>query len=234
MIRTWSIGDTHGRRIWSMIKGYSADKIIFVGDYCDSFDVSSTMILHELKRIIEFKKDNMDKVILLWGNHDIQYYLAMGPLDRKYRCSGYRPEMYFDLYDLFRKNRHLFQMAFQIKNNIWTHAGLSKGWFNFRFLKHWDKENETIADALNRLFEEEHPIIFDVGRDRGGSSPVGGPLWVDKNTLYRKPIEQVNQIVGHTAVSDIKTYTTKAGTNLAFIDCLEYGSKRFYKLDIEE
>ena len=68
-----SIGDTHGRGIALQIAKdniHKVDKIVFIGDYVDSFDISPVIILHNLKEIIEFKKQYPDKVVLLLGNHD--------------------------------------------------------------------------------------------------------------------------------------------------------------------
>ena len=70
-MKTISIGDIHGRDIWKNVNPSKYDKIIFVGDYVDSFTISNTTILNNLLDIIEFKKSFKNKVILLLGNHDI-------------------------------------------------------------------------------------------------------------------------------------------------------------------
>lgn len=234
MKRIVTVGDVHGRHVWRMVRKEKADKIIFIGDYVDSCDISSSAILLELRDIIQFKKDNPDRVVLLWGNHDVQYSLSKGMDDSTYRCSGYRWQNYYDFYDMFNKNYEHFQMAYQYKNYLWTHAGVHEGWYHFNFLKYWDKENENIAEGLNRLFEERNPIIFQIGHDRWGSAQIGGPLWVDKNTLWKKPLKQYNQIVGHTPIKEIQTEIKKDGTSVTFVDCLEYGDKSFHYLEIED
>jgi predicted MPP superfamily phosphohydrolase len=66
-----NIGDLHGRNNWiQWTEEYKdVDKIMFIGDYVDSFDISNVEILDNLKNIIEFKQKFSDKVILLLGNH---------------------------------------------------------------------------------------------------------------------------------------------------------------------
>ena len=69
-------GDIHGRRFWKKpcenIEDY--DKVIFLGDYLDPYDFEGITVIDAIKNfeeIIEFKKNNVDKVILLLGNHDM-------------------------------------------------------------------------------------------------------------------------------------------------------------------
>ena len=96
-----TIGDIHGRTSWKeMIKNDKVEKWIFLGDYCDSFDISDEKIKENLIDIINFKKAFPDKVVLLLGNHDVMYYNPPADIFN-YRCSGYRPQMHFDLYDTF-------------------------------------------------------------------------------------------------------------------------------------
>ena len=72
-MRYITIGDIHGRDDWQAINIRNYDKIIFIGDYVDSFEKSDFAILENLKKIISLKKRHPDKVVLLLGNHDVQY-----------------------------------------------------------------------------------------------------------------------------------------------------------------
>ena len=72
-MKTLTVGDLHGKDVWKEIDTIRYDKIIFVGDYVDCFTTSNVEIKHNLEQIIRYKKDNMDKVVLLLGNHDVQY-----------------------------------------------------------------------------------------------------------------------------------------------------------------
>ena len=138
-LRILSVGDFHGRDYWRELALYDNpdkfDYIIFVGDYVDSFNKTNVEILHNLSNLIEFKRKYPERVILLLGNHDVDYMLANSPASFSHRCTGFRPEMFWDLKDLFRRNMRFFDVAFQIDNYIWTHAGVHAGWYQFRIEK---------------------------------------------------------------------------------------------------
>ena len=143
-----SVGDVHGRPYWRDIDPQKYDKIVFTGDYVDSYKYSNEEIFENLKKIIDLKKEFPDKVVLILGNHDLHYmwdYESFG-------CSGFRAAMYHDLHDLFYDNKHLFQIAFQIGNYIWTHAGISKGWYNF---------NKRVIDEYWKIFEPKENESID-------------------------------------------------------------------------
>jgi len=244
-----TIGDVHGRTYWKVpLLGYDPeintgsnttiddfDKVIFVGDYVDAFDVENVIMKHNLKEIIELKEKYPDKVVLLWGNHDLQYYFSQ---DGTHMCSGLRPEMIHDFGDMFRKNHDLFQMAFQIDNYLWTHAGIHKGWHKQRFLpfveKFWagDEDKLTMAEILNEMFNMNEECLYDVGRRRGGWHPVGGPFWLDKNLSIDKPLEGFHQIVGHTHMEDIKTYEKDENTSITYTDVMGKQLDKFYILEL--
>ena len=72
------VPDVHGRDFWRdpCYEHYNEfDKIIFLGDYLDHYRDESTKEhdIETLKDIISFKKEHLDKVILLIGNHDCPY-----------------------------------------------------------------------------------------------------------------------------------------------------------------
>ena len=70
------IPDVHGRRFWKKpcenIDNY--DKVIFLGDYLDPYGFEGITVddaIENFKEIIDFKKKNSEKVIMLLGNHKI-------------------------------------------------------------------------------------------------------------------------------------------------------------------
>ena len=130
-MRTMSIGDLHGKDLWKQIDINNFDKVIFIGDYVDSWDIKDEDILNNLLDLIELKKIFPNKVILLLGNHDIQYLFFPN-----YSCSGFRNSMLYSLEITFKENIKLFQIAFQEQNYLFTHAGISNKWLK--------KHNETI------------------------------------------------------------------------------------------
>ena len=54
MKRTLVLGDTHGLSLWKQIvKQENPDRVIFIGDYFDSFDIPGVDQIHNFKEIIE-------------------------------------------------------------------------------------------------------------------------------------------------------------------------------------
>ena len=122
-----TIGDLHGSPVWKTIQPWDWDHMIFIGDYVDSANYSDKEIKINLEHIIDLKKMYPEKVILLWGNHDLSYFYG-GP-ERHY-ASGFRKKVLPVYFSLYTANRNLFQAAFGIDNYLWTHAGVVQKWFN--------------------------------------------------------------------------------------------------------
>ena len=70
-MKTLVLGDLHGRTIWKdIIEKENPDKIIFLGDYVSTHDdISGIQQIDNLEDILTYKENNLDKVILLRGNH---------------------------------------------------------------------------------------------------------------------------------------------------------------------
>lgn len=260
-MRILTIGDLHGRDVWKKFadinfllnatdpetaEGYipEFEKYVFVGDYCDSFTETSVIIKHNLLELIRFKTLYPNHVILLWGNHDVPYFLIepwKKDTQNKYMCSGYRPEARWDLYDIFNKNRDLFQLAYQIKNYIWTHSGIHFGWYHHVFknaIKDMNMDELNVAEQLNEAFRYRLDCLFDVDWYRGGNKKVGGPLWCDRKLVGDKPLKNTHQIVGHNPVSKIltidnfsKSFAQKGSTSITFCDVLHH-LENYHIIDI--
>ena len=235
-LKTISIGDIHGLDTWKEVNPKEYDKVIFVGDYVDSFTAPNITILENLKNILQLKQAYSDIVVLLLGNHDLQYMFEY----KDFGCSGYREGMYYSLHELFNEHADLFQSAYEIDVDemkyIWTHAGVHTGWYNQRFLptiKNTGIEELNLAEQLNVEYEKKNSTLFDIGHLRGGYHSVGGPFWLDKRMGSKKPIKYYHQIVGHTATEKIQQYDHDLYTSITFIDCLQ-GESHFYKLNIYE
>lgn len=229
-----TIGDIHGRPFWKNIDPTKYDKVIFTGDFVDSHKYSNEEILENFMAIIDLKKDFPEKVVLILGNHDLQYMWDY----RTFGCSGFRSELYHDLHDLFNNNRDLFQVAFQIGNHIWTHAGISKGWYNFNkgFIEHYlemfkPDENRSIdgleivkelnlADVLNIiLWTKDNHLLHQVSDYRGGVYQYGGITWADRRETMNGYLPGYHQIVGHTPIDQITMFGDENGS-IRYIDVL--------------
>lgn len=238
-LKILTIGDVHGCKNWlkfadckilSEVPNLETDfdYYVFVGDYTDSFELTNVEILDTLKKIVQFKLNYPDKVILLLGNHDLSYWYSIKYM-QEYNCSGNRPEAFYDLNDMFRNNGDIFQVAFQIDNYIWTHAGIHAGWYNVEF----PYTSTKIADDLNGSFRFAEKSLFDCSRKRGGPHRQGGPFWADKIETWTKPLKGYHQIVGHTPVPDIIThfpYNKHKDTSVTYVDCM--AKDKFYVLEI--
>lgn len=216
------VGDLHGLNWWKTINPDKYDKIIFLGDYVDSYDIKDNDIANNLLDLIEFKKSYESKVTLLYGNHDVQY-----AFEELYGyCSGFRSNMRFILHNIFEDNKDLFKFIETIeledKLLIFSHAGISEGWAEYNY----DIIDPTAADVFNEDSLEDIAIdisnyLLEVLSDeakgkratraalnqvsyyRGGRYNFGGPLWADQTETERDWLKSNSdkpfiQFVGHT------------------------------------
>lgn len=232
-----TIPDLHGKDLWKSVDISKYEQVIFLGDYVDGWGIPNNPMYNNLKEIIEFADKNSPKTILLIGNHDVQYFFVDGY--KRYGCSGYRPEMYYDLHELFWGNRNAFKLAHQVGDHLWTHAGVQAGWHNFEFAKFkksfWTEEELkylNLSYMLNEAFKREESVMFHVGWRRGGIHSVGGPLWLDKHYSSKSPLTGYHQIVGHTKVPHVRTYTINKDTTVTYTDCLDENPGQFYTLEL--
>ena len=230
-MKTVSIGDTHGMAVVESVMKIidNFDKFIFLGDYVDSFDVENQSMKKNLLDLIELKSKYMEKVVLLWGNHDIHYLLG-----KEYYCTGYRPGMRKFFHTIFQENEKLFQFSCQAGDYIWTHAGITEFWFEKR-LRAGKADERSIADTLNEAFGLRYPPLFDIGYRREGKQRTGGPLWCDKAELISGPLKGYNQIVGHNRVEEFEIFWT-GDKKVILIDLLENNEEvdagSFYYIEI--
>lgn len=218
-----AIGDIHGLSIWKDIVNKEIDntnKIIFVGDYFDSFDIDMPTQIENYKDILELKKSYPDKVILLTGNHDIHYLSTMNE-----RYSGFNQKFSLIIeHDCILpaiKDRSL-QMCHIEDDVIFTHAGLTKTWLLKSNIIEDIDDTTDLDTKLNDIFYYQ-PFIFRFQSsykssisDNYGDNIWQGPLWVRPRSLAADKIDNYRQVVGHTRMNTIHT-----NDKLHFIDCLE-------------
>ena len=227
-----TIGDIHGLTVWNKLRHEDYNYLVFLGDYVDSFSVDDQVMLDNFKEIISFKTSFPEKVILLLGNHE-NSYLFPG-----YRATGYRYGIAEKIFVLLRENAELFQVSWQYKNYLWTHAGIHTDYSRDKLFPQIADENELLSATLERLFKEEYSPLFEVGYERGGWSEkmTGGPFWIDKTRLIENPLRGYHQIVGHNPVITIEHYVPDEAdndTSVTFCDCIEHGDGSFYVLEIQ-
>ena len=229
--KTIFIGDVHGLSSWRNIvdQHHTAETIVFIGDYLDSFSVDGLTQLRNLENIVEFKKTSHQKVVLLVGNHDIHYWPGF-----LYRgaTSGYQPVMSHQYIDFFQENMEHFQMAFCVENYLCTHAGVSDEFLRY----HGYNEGDDVVEFLNNLFLYKPNVFsFDAFSNRYGEfcDPYGNsvgqsPVWIrplslqrgNKNSFLK---EKYIQVVGHTGQKSLDISGETTGGRYIYIDTLPIG-----------
>ena len=67
------VPDVHGRTFWKDVIDSNLP-VVFLGDYTDPYpqeEISKKQTIDNFKEIIEFAKENKNRVTLLLGNHKI-------------------------------------------------------------------------------------------------------------------------------------------------------------------
>lgn len=221
-----AIGDIHGRSVWKEIveKESDADFIVFLGDYFDSFDIPTVDQLYNFKEIIAYKQANNHKVILLIGNHDAQY--MPGSFDPY--IEGFNMESHADIQSLLVEHKQKMQMAVQLDNFLFTHAGVSEKFLrntNYPYDSNYPWEN--IPQHLNVLWRISPEVFKFVPGDKYGNTPDNGPTWIRPAALmaFNQKLKKSGlvQIVGHTAKKQIDIHGKATGKKYFFVDTLEVG-----------
>ena len=191
-----------------------------MGDYLDPYRaISRRELLENLQAIIEQKKSRPDDVVLLLGNHDMHYFSPYARMGSRFDFGICK-----EASALFTANLQLFQYAYQEGNKVFTHAGISQGWWQDDF--HGDNTC-PIAEQLNHPTEEQMGALCRVGYARGGEfGRHGGIFWADRSELS-DPLHGYTQIVGHNPVPEITTREGSEGAKIVFCDSLCCGNYLF-------
>jgi len=231
------IGDTHGNPLWEKIVEKeldTSDFIIFLGDYFDSYVHSTIEQIHNFLKIIEFKKKNNDKIILLIGNHDWEYFPEK---QDKGNISGYQMgDKAMNISFILNKEREHLQAAFSHENLLFTHAGVSLTWLELA-AEHSPIElpeytAKSMADFINLVFEFK-PNLFNFisGEDPYGNNTFQSPFWVRPQALMKGAVDykkNIVQIVGHTAQRQIDIKGKATGKRYFFIDTITTNKEYLY------
>jgi hypothetical protein len=199
-VRIIVISDCHGRDTWKrIVKKETYDKVVFIGDYLDSFNITYNEIKTNFNNIIDFKTKNTDKVELLIGNHELHYIPQLG---EKY--SGFLSYAMFDYSMILLPaiQNELIKVAYSYENLLFTHAGVSKTWCENNDVI----VDETLVQQLNDLLLYT-PKVFKfksgVNRSEYGDDICQSPLWIRPKSLKTDLIDGYIQIVGHTYQENI-------------------------------
>lgn len=240
MKRIMVIPDVHGRVFWKEpVKKFIdlVDRVIFLGDYLDSYEDEDGIaddIFENMMEIIKLKQDNMDKVVLLKGNHD-QHYAS----ERFEELSGGTRMDYQNwnkYHQAFTKHKELFQIAqLELINGVpyvFSHAGLTLYWLKKVNDNVWNLFDNKISVADPEIIQRIN-LLDDDGRGQDMLAVIGryrtligektgSVLWADieEHAIPTAPkaygLNKVFQIFGHSKLRE--GYDKLEFDNLAMID----------------
>ena len=215
MSKVLVLGDIHGRKFWKnpckTIDSY--DKVVFLGDYLDPYqfeDINVKDAIENFAEIIDLKKNNPEKVVLLIGNHDLPYFS-----DDYYALSNYHcrhSDTYHDtIHKMFNDNLGLFQIAHVVDDALFTHAGVDSGWLE-QTVGCTSDDIHVICDDLNKITNDPSGWrkLYCVSYRRGGDDEFASCVWADINDINSdwlsaknvlrpsKAIHTIKQVFGHT------------------------------------
>lgn len=207
------LGDIHGMGCWEpIIEKENPDLTIFLGDYVSTHGlVTDKQQVDNLRRILEYKEENPDNVILLRGNHDMEalYYWA-----ECYPVTGEFVKTFMRLNEeRFLNNT---QWIYLYKNICFAHAGVSSIWM--------ENNNIKSLEDINTLEPSEVFAFTGKMSDYTGDSSTQPPTWIRPWTLVDCGYKGVIHVVGHTSVKpgirNIKEEYVKQGFSKEELDQL--------------
>lgn len=234
------IPDVHGRVFWKepVIRFIDeVDRVVFLGDYLDPYENENGLaddIFENMTEIINLKRNNMDKVILLKGNHD-QHYVS----ERFEELAGgtrIDQQNWNKYHQVFTENKELFKIAHieQVKGMpyVFSHAGLTLYWLKKVNDNMWNLFDNRISIADPEIIERINQLDDDgkgqdmfaiIGTYRSWvGEKTGSVLWADieEHAIPNAPkaygLNKVFQVFGHTKLN--KDYDKIEFDNFAMID----------------
>jgi hypothetical protein len=193
------VPDVHGRNFWLPALDYPGE-VIFLGDYVDPYireGFYDEDAFNVLSMVVDFKRNNPERVTLLIGNHEMQYH------DEKYETSRFSEEYYDRFHEILtgEPTRDFFQICKQEGKYLFIHAGVTKGWYDLHYSEFRDL-GVTLEEQLNKFFSVSPEAFHEAAwRYRGGLDDSGSPLWADLREFYDEPEpfdDRTVQVVGHT------------------------------------
>ena len=213
------IPDVHGRHHWKkIVENTKWDRVVFLGDYFDSYNLPITVQLSNYKEILEFASKN--DCIMLMGNHDYHY---KSHINLHSMTSGYQKKLHYKIWG--DKLEIPSKVAYSYKDILFTHAGVTNYWIDVISdqLKSEPKNIKELEKLVQRAYDEKLPYATNLpGYRRGGHTATGCCIWADEKDLRFDSFDQfnINQIVGHTYGDKHRTVKRGKGKYyLKFIDC---------------
>ena len=228
-MKTLVLGDTHGRPYWKeIIAKESPDRVIFIGDYFDSYDdYTAAEQMDNFKQIVEYKQSGQAEVIMLVGNHDYHYMRGVSE-----HYSGYQHGAALAIQQLLEDNKEHLQMCYRLIDFVFSHAGISHDWLTI----HGYSIEHDLIEWVNDKFKFTPKVFEFTGWEPHGDSPTSSPIWIRPLSLLRSNAdthlqEHFVQVVGHTQVKEIKLTGNDTIGEYYLIDTLDT-SGQYMVIDI--
>jgi hypothetical protein len=212
-MRTAVIGDIHGRPIWkAIVRREPWDRIVFLGDYFDSFEpFSAAEQIYNFNEIVAFK-DAHPAVTMLIGNHDLHYVI------RGEFCSGYQQRFADRIGQALDTAKDRMRICLEDQGWLMSHAGVTTTWCRAQAVN----VTGNLVAAVNETWANR-PDAFrfnPIDQEGYGDHPIQGPLWVRPKSLMACPAHP-KQIVGHTEDRSGKVFQREfEGDQFVFADAL--------------
>lgn len=226
-MKTVVLGDIHGRSNWKLAvyQEEPFDRLVFIGDYFDSFQINTVDQINNFLDIIEYKKSSGKEVVCLTGNHDHHYFASIGDTG----TSGYQRVGKYQIEPIIEANKEHLQMAYQMDGFLFTHAGVSPVFMDQVFGSNgWTVDD--IEKDINELLQYK-PRAFEFnGFDGHGDDTCQTPIWIRPRSLmsankkHNKGLKKdYIQIVGHTQMHklDLTGSDKFTGGRYYFIDTMD-------------
>lgn len=199
-MKTLVWGDVHNRIgiLKKVLANYgdTFEKRIFLGDWFDQFNDNADQAKATALYLMELMEDPRN--VFIEGNHDTSYRFA-NPVAF---CSGFEWDKHRFIHSVMQ-HRHWekFKLFEYEQGVLCSHAGVHKEVFEHPVtgitIEQLQKDCDKAVDAIRCNIE--HPA-YACGMSSGGRAFRGGITWL--RWFEFDPIEGLNQIVGHTIVTE--------------------------------
>lgn len=194
-------GDVHCKKevVDKALKLYeenNCDRLIFIGDYTDDWNDTVEQNLEILDYLFHLKHIMGDRLVLLFGNHDISNWIG-----GEFECSGFSEVKHAQLKFSYEGNKQDFKMAHAENGFLITHAGVCIPWLKF-FLK--VTENKGLDDEYLTKPKKVADLLNQYQFELSLFSPEDSPLWARlQHYLEESDFPHFKQVVGHSPVRKI-------------------------------
>ena len=155
-MKTLFVGDLHGNKkiVDLVISQNISDKVVFIGDYVDSFDRTNKDQIETLDKVLTAVEEEPDRYVGLIGNHEMSY------MNSYMVCSGWSRSKQILINHYTNRIQNFLKPYVYEQNFLVSHAGVSE-----LLLQHINK-------TLDQYLEEGK--FYQIGQARGGRDHFGG------------------------------------------------------------